>query len=205
MTKTPKAIRFGLGLMALLAIITGFYPFVFAFASGQQGLFGSKPEGLLQTSWYIPMFMVHVLLGAVAILAGSTQFFKGFRARNLKLHRNLGKLYVFTVIPSGLAGLVAGFYASGAWYSKAGFICLALGWLITTWIAFTSIRKRQIDKHQRWMMRSYAFCFAFVTFRIYLGLGAAMGIPFNDYYSYLSFLCWVPNIVFIEWRIKNLE
>ena len=44
------------------------------------------------------------------------------------------------VIPSGLAGLVAAFYATGAWYSKAGFIGLALGWLITTIVGYFAIR-----------------------------------------------------------------
>ncbi|MDC7997713.1 DUF2306 domain-containing protein [Gilvibacter sediminis] len=204
MTTQSRSLRFGLVIMALLAISTGLYPFIFAFAKGAQGLFTTKPEALLQTSWYVPMFMVHVLLGAVAIIAGSTQFFESWQRSYLKLHRTLGKIYVLTVIPSGLAGFVAGFYATGAWYSKAGFICLAIGWIFTTVVAYTSIRKKEINKHKRWMMRSYAFCFAFVTFRIYLGLGAALGIPFDEYYSYLSFLCWVPNIIFIEWRIKRL-
>ncbi|NQX77785.1 MAG: DUF2306 domain-containing protein [Gilvibacter sp.] len=47
-------------------------------------------------------------------------------------------------------------------------------------IGYRSIKKKDINAHKRWMMRSYAFCFAFVTFRIYLGSGAAMGIAFDD-------------------------
>ncbi|NQX77784.1 MAG: DUF2306 domain-containing protein [Gilvibacter sp.] len=127
MTTQSRTIRIDLIIMALLSIGTGVYPFVFAFLKGAQGLFTTKPEALLQTSWYVPMFLTHVLLGAVAIIAGSTQFFESLQHTRLKLHRTLGKIYVLTVIPSGLAGFVAGFYATGTWYSKAGFICLAIG------------------------------------------------------------------------------
>lgn len=191
--------------MAVLAIVTGFYPAVFAFVPGADGLFTTKPDSLLQSAWYIPVFMVHIGFGALAILSGSTQFFEKLRVKKLGLHRTLGKIYVASVIPSGLTGLIVGFYATGAWFSKAGFIALAVGWLMCTIIAYTTIRKGEIIKHKKWMMRSYAFCFAFVTFRIYLGLGAVSGIPFYDYYSYLSFLSWVPNILFIEWRIRQLK
>ncbi|AXT19522.1 DUF2306 domain-containing protein [Flavobacteriaceae bacterium AU392] len=205
MTTLSKPIQIGLVIIALLAILTGLYPVIFAFVPSSRGLFTTKTEALLQSSWYIPTFMIHIGFGAVAILAGSTQFFKQLRHRKLNLHRNLGKIYVASVIPSGFAGLMVGFYATGTWYSKAGFIGLALGWLLTTILAYIEVRKGNINLHRKWMMRSYAFCFAFVTFRIYLGLGIAIGIPFNDYYSYLSFLCWVPNLIFIEWRIKQLR
>ncbi|MBE15549.1 MAG: hypothetical protein CL867_04815 [Cytophagaceae bacterium] len=202
---SKKSHQIWLITMAVLAIVTGMYPAVFAFVPEARGLFSNKAEALITSSWYVPTFMVHIGFGAIAILAGSTQFFKRLRQRRLQLHRTLGKIYILAVIPSGLTGLIVGFYATGTWYSKAGFICLALGWLITTIIAYSSIKNGNILAHQKWMMRSYAFCFAFVTFRIYLGLGAALGLPFNAYYSYLSFLCWVPNIVFIEWRIQRLR
>lgn len=190
--------------MVVLAIGTAIYPIIFAFTPAVRGLFRTKPEALLESVWYIPLFMVHISFGAIAIVAGSTQFFKKLRLNYLIWHRNLGKLYVAAVLPSGLAGLIVGFYATGAWYSKAGFMSLAIGWLYTTSIAYTSVRRGEIQQHRIWMMRSYAFCFAFVTFRIYLGIFTAIGLSFNDFYSYLSFLCWVPNILFIEWRIRQL-
>lgn len=191
--------------MAVLAIVTGFYPAVFGFVPEVRGLFTSKPDWLLNSSWYVPLFMVHIGFGAIAILSGSTQFFEKLRQKRLRLHRTLGKIYVASVIPSGISGLIVGFYATGAWFSKAGFIALAIGWLVCTIIAFITIRKGNIIKHKKWMMRSYAFCFAFATFRIYLGLFTASGLDFNDFYSYLGFLCWVPNLIFIEYRIQKMR
>lgn len=204
MTTSSKSIKVLLLFMAFLAIVTGFYPAIFGFVPEARGLFTSKPDWLLNSSWYVPLFMVHIGFGAIAILSGSTQFFEKLRQKRLNLHRTLGKVYVASVLPSGIAGFVVAFYATGAWYSQAGFIGLAAGWLICTIVAYTTIRKGDVQQHRKWMMRSYAFCFAFVTFRIYLGLGTAAGIPFNDFYSYLGFLCWVPNLIFIEWRIRRL-
>lgn len=205
MTSSSNLLKYSLYIMALSAIITGFYPAIFGFIPETRGLFTTKPEWLLNSSWYVPVFMIHISFGAIAILSGSTQFFDRLRITKMALHRTLGKIYVISVIPSGIAGFIVGFYATGAWFSKAGFIGLAIGWLLCTMIAYATIRNGKILLHKKWMMRSYAFCFAFVTFRIYLVLGAALGIPFDDYYSYLSFLPWIPNLLFIEYRIKKLK
>lgn len=191
--------------MATLAILTAFYPAVFAFVPSTRGVFTTKPDALLDSVWYVPLFMLHIGFGAVAIMAGSTQFFDRIRIKKPKVHRTLGKIYVAAVIPSGIAGFIVGFYATGEWYSKFGFISLAVGWLLCTVVAYLKIRQGNFDQHRRWMMRSFAFCFAFVTFRIYLGIASALGIPFYDFYSYLSLLSWVPNWIFIEWKIKQLK
>jgi len=204
MTTTSKFTNIGLVIMASLAIITSIYPAIFAFVPESRGLFSSKPDSLIESTWYVPAFIVHIGFGAIAIFSGSTQFFEKLRKKRLHLHRLLGKIYVLAVIPSGITGLIVGFYATGNLMSKLGFIGLAIGWLVCTIIAFLVIKKGKVQQHQKWMMRSYAFCFAFVTFRIYLGLGTAMGMEFNDFYSYLSFLSWVPNLLFVEYRIKKL-
>lgn len=205
MIKQSKSTQIWIAIIALTAVITGFYPVIFAFISSSRGLFETKPEELLQSSWYIPVFMTHIGFGAIAILAGTTQFFDKIRIKKPSLHRNLGKIYVACVIPSSLTGSIIGFYATGEWYSKLGFILSALGWLISTLIAYIQIRKGDIQLHRNWMMRSFAFCFAFVTFRIYLSAASLLGLRFYNYYSYLSFLSWIPNLVFIEWRIKKIR
>lgn len=205
MIKQTKLIQIGIIIIASAAILSGFYPAIFAFTPSLQGLFDTKPVELLQSGWYIPVFMTHIGFGAVAILSGSTQFFDKIRTKKTSLHRNLGKIYVTSVIPSGLMGLIVGFYATGEWYSKLGFILSALGWLISTIVAYAKIRKRNIELHRVWMIRSFAFCFAFVTFRIYLSLGSVLGLSFHNYYSYLSFLSWVPNLIFVEWGINKIR
>jgi uncharacterized membrane protein len=176
-------LNIGVLVMAILAVTSGVYPAIFGFIPETRNLFRSKPEWLLNSSWYVPVFMVHIGFGATALFSGSTQFFKKLRAKKINLHKILGKIYVLSVIPSGFTGILVGFYATGNWFSKFGFITLGIGWLISTIIAYKHIKKAKVQEHQKWMMRSYAFCFAFVTFRILLLIGAISPIPFDTYYS----------------------
>ena len=49
------------------------------------------------------------------------------------------------------------------------------------------------------MIRNYALTFAGVTIRIYLGLFFASGLKFEEFYPSLAWLCWVPNLILVEW------
>lgn len=203
MSVTAKKSRYLLTTMAVLALIISLYPIAFALIPGADGLFLSKPENLMTTSWYKPIFYVHTSFGGLALLAGSTQFFKRLRSKWLSLHRTFGKIYVISVLLSGVAGLIVAAYATGGWISISGFTLLGIGWLMTTTLAYTTIKRGDISAHQLWMTYSYAFCFSAVTLRIYLGLGVASGLAFNDFYPYLAWLCWVPNVLFASWLISN--
>jgi hypothetical protein len=55
--------------------------------------------------------------------------------------------------------------------------------------------------HRAWMLRSYALTFAAVTLRIWLPLSQIAGIPFQEAYAAIAWLCWVPNLVVVEWFI----
>lgn len=204
MSKTSKGYNFGIYFMAFLAIVISLYPIGFAFIPGADGLFKSKPTAVLESSFYLTVFYIHTSFGGLALLCGATQFFKKLRIRRLSLHRTLGKIYVISVLISGLSAFYIAFYATGGVISSVGFSCMAIAWLFTTIKAYTTIRNRNIDAHQRWMIRSYAICFAAVTLRVYLGISAGAGIAFMAVYPVLSWLSWVPNVFFAEYLIKKL-
>ncbi len=58
-------------------------------------------------------------------------------------------------------------------------------------------------QHREWMIRSFALTFAAVTLRLYLPLAALLSIDFVDAYRALSFLCWVPNRVVVEFYLRH--
>jgi len=64
---------------------------------------------------------------------------------------------------------------------------------------FWRIRRGDQIGHRRWMLRSYAFTFAAVTLRIYLPIALTAGLPFIDAYQTISWACWVPNLIVVEW------
>ena len=53
--------------------------------------------------------MSHIVFGSIAMLTCCLQIWPWLRARNLALHRGLGRVYVFAgVLPAGLLGFVVG-------------------------------------------------------------------------------------------------
>ncbi len=71
-------------------------------------------------------FYTHIYLGGIALLIGWTQFIKQLRVKKIGLHRRIGKIYILSVILSGIAGLYISFYATGGIVAKSGFASMAL-------------------------------------------------------------------------------
>jgi uncharacterized membrane protein len=194
--------RLGYFLLAAFAFMIGLYPLRFIGLPVENGLLGDKPQHLLNTLFYVPAFYLHISLGGIALLAGFTQFFPQLRRKQPRLHRSLGKLYVLAVMISGLSGLLIAFFAKGGYISALGFGSLAVLWIYTTIKAYMAIRKHELPSHQRWMIRSYALCFAAVTLRIYLPLTVMVaGMEFITAYRMIAWLCWVPNLIAAEYLI----
>ena len=92
----------------------------------------------------------------------------------------------------------------GGIVASSGFISLGLVWLVTTYLAFSSIKKGQIVQHQKWMIYSYAACFAAVTLRIWLPLLTLAFGEFLTAYKIVAWLCWVPNILVAFLLVRRL-
>lgn len=140
----------------------------------------------------------HFAGGAVAIIAGAFQVSRRFRERNRKRHRRLGAFYILGVVAGGGAALPLAAVSTADLVTRIGFGALAVCWLATTLLAFRAIWRRDIPTHQRWMYRSYALTLAAVTLRIYMPLSQVMGIPFEDAYRVVAWICWVTNLVIVE-------
>lgn len=145
-----------------------------------------------------PLLLAHIAGGIVAILAGPWQFWTAFRTRNLRVHRWIGRAYLIGVAVGSVAGFFLAPYAHGGTVTQMGFTGLALAWAGTSFMAYRAIRARRIEVHREWMVRSYAVALAFVCLRVWLPLLAGLGVPFDEAYQTVSWLCWVPNLVIAE-------
>lgn len=141
---------------------------------------------------------IHFIGGAIAIVVGALQFSTRIRNRFIVLHRYMGKTYVIAILFSGIAGFILAINSVAGPFAQMGFALMALTWLITTGYGYVAVRRKQISGHKQWMMRSYAVTVAGVTLRLYLGIGFAAGLSFSEFYPYLAWLCWVPNLVVME-------
>ena len=152
----------------------------------------------------IPLFAAfHVVGSGLALLIGGFQFLPRFRARHLKVHRWLGRIYLLAVLIGGIGSLALARQAHGGLVSELGFGMLGTLWLISGWQAYAAIRRRDILNHRRWMIRCYALTFAAVTLRIHLGVTGAMGIENDTAYPAIAWFCWVPNLIIAEWLILS--
>jgi len=157
---------------------------------------------------------VHIAGGAVALLAGPSQFSRRLRNRARTLHRALGRVYFGAVALAALAALVIAPWNSAGLVGVLGFGSLGVLWLWTGALALRAIRRRDVEVHQAWMIRNYALTFAAPTLRLWLVLlitaqvassGGVLDpeLAFSRAYVVVPFLCWVPNLVVAEWLIRR--
>ena len=192
--KTPLY-KLGFILFAFLCLLIGLYPMVYFLPGSRPGFFDNKAQELLASVFWQTAFYGHILFGGTALLSGCTQFSARIRRKRLRLHRSLGKVYVASVGASGTCALYLGLFANGGWLASLGFICLGLVWLSTTFLAFSAIRKLDLARHQDMMTYSYAACFAAVTLRLWLPLLVPLFGAFEPAYIFISWWCWVPNLL----------
>lgn len=188
--------------MIFFAIGVSLFALTYFNFSTKGNLLNQKDAELLGSILYRALFYLHIAGGIVALSTGAFQFLPKFRKKRAKLHRKLGKAYVLGILLGGSAGFIIAWFAQEGWVARIGFVGLAISWLFTTYRAYQHIRKREIVEHQKWMHRSYAITFAAVTLRLYLPLFlAAFGYSFSFAYPIIAWLCWVPNILVMEWVI----
>ena len=191
-------------VIAVLAIAIGLYPAIYFFNERTFGLLSSKSSELLANVLWNTAFYTHIILGGVALLIGWLQFSTKLRLRNLSLHRNIGKVYVTTVLISALAAIGLGFFATGGLVPATGFISLGIVWFTTTLVSYLKVRNMQIEQHRRLMIYSYAACFAAVTLRIWLPLLVMLFGDFIVAYSIVAWLCWIPNLLVAYLIVRKL-
>lgn len=158
---------------------------------------GAAPE-VLANRFADPFLALHAGFGALALALGPVQFLPGLRRRHTAFHRALGSLYVMACLAGAIAALALAAGTVAGPVATAGFGGLGLAWLFTTWRGLAAALARRFAAHRRWMIRSFALTLAAVTLRLQLPVSAMLGIDFETAYLWISFTCWVPNLVAAE-------
>ncbi len=189
------AARLGWGTMALLSVLVALYAF-FHVVTG----FTHVPIEVATNAFAWPAgLQVHIAASGVALLLGPFQFLRTIRTKAPALHRWIGRGYVAACFTGGIAGGVIAMYSSSGPIAGAGFLSLAVLWLLFTGLALRAALKRDFQNHERWMIRSFALTFAAVTLRLYLPVGLTLndGV-FALPYTIIAWLSWVPNLLIAE-------
>ena len=139
---------------------------------------------------------LHRLGGSLLVLAGLLQFSDSLRRSQPRMHRAIGWVYVPLALLAGLSG------ATMAWRHPFGGVLEVIPSLVfgaalvvVTIVALMLARRRKVQRHQEWMIRSYAIVLGPMTIRIvYVPLWMLLGVP-ERHAIWISFwLGWVLNL-----------
>lgn len=145
------------------------------------------------------VLLLHITCGTVALLTGPWQFSTSLRQRSLQLHRVVGRVYLISVALGSLAAFALAATTPVGWPWGFGLAMLGVAWLTTSSMAYYAIRRRQIEQHKQWMVRSYVVTFAFVTFRILVDVGPWSHLkPRGDLFVTAIWACWAIPLLFTE-------
>ena len=141
--------------------------------------------------------LVHIAGGTVALLSGPLQLWLGATRRRLTWHRKLGTFYVLGVSVGVLGAFYLALTAPGGWIYSSGLFGLGVAWSVTTAMAYVAIRRRALDQHREWMIRSYVVTLGFVLFRLLVVVLSALEIgTLDERAAFAAWFCWsVPLLV----------
>lgn len=145
-----------------------------------------------------PWLVVHAGMAATALLVGPFQFLPKLRAQRRRLHRWMGRVYVFACLLGGGSGVALAFGTTAGPIAATGFGLLGVAWIFATAQAWRLAVAGRIAEHRRWMIRSFAMTFAAVTLRLYLPIAPILGYDFMAAYRLIAWLAWVPNLMVAE-------
>ncbi|HEX2817772.1 MAG TPA: DUF2306 domain-containing protein [Phenylobacterium sp.] len=184
------------GAWALLALLSlgiavGSYRYLLP---GTPGI----PPGIADNLMRHPWLILHAGLAATALTLGPFQFVTRLRTALPRVHRWMGRVYVFACLIGGAAGLMLAWGTSAGPIAQGGFGTLGVLWIVCAAQAWRLALARRFVEHRRWMVRSFALTFAAVTLRLYLPFAAMTDHSFMEGYRAISWLCWVPNLLIAE-------
>lgn len=167
------------------------------------GFLRVKQDYLPIIHWKIA-FYIHVFSSVFTLLAGFTQFSDSLLRDHRNVHRIIGKVYVFNILFVNFpSAMIMAVYANGFLLSKAAFIILDSLWFWFTLKAFLEIRKRNIQGHKEYMVRSFALTCSALALRTWkIILSNTMQLDPVVLYTADAWLSFVPNLLFAEWLIR---
>lgn len=156
--------------------------------------------------FYYPFaFFTHVYSSIFSLIFGYFLFINKIRKKYIRIHQNLGKIYVIIVLLiAGPSGLIISLYANGGIYARISFMILSLCWLVFTWLGYISIKNKNVVNHEKWMIRSYALTLSAISLRFFKWLFVLIfELPPLTTYQIVAWLGWGFNILLAEFIIYN--
>jgi uncharacterized membrane protein YozB (DUF420 family) len=182
-------------VIGLAVAFVGKYVFHYYLNYSEAGFTAASPKYWIFRWW----LLLHISGGTLALLCGPWQFWTGFRARYLNVHRWMGRLFLLGVVMGSIGAFRMSVDSAFGWAFGVSLFVLATAWLTSAAMAYYAIRRRRVDVHKDWMLRAYIITFGFVMFRIldeYSPLAHLQ--PATDRIVIVAWLCWTVPLLISE-------
>lgn len=145
-------------------------------------------------------FFTHVYTSIFLMIFGAFQFLNYIKKKYIKLHRISGRLYVgILLLLSGPSGLVMSYYANGGLLAQVSFLLLSTFWMLFTFFSLYFILKKQVIKHQKFAIRSFALTLSAISLRLFKYLLVFFFEPLPmDAYRIAAWSGWTFNLLIAE-------
>ncbi|WP_017814116.1 MULTISPECIES: DUF2306 domain-containing protein [Paenibacillus] len=154
---------------------------------------------------WLNIMYIHVIAACLAMVSGALNFSSYLLRRYRRWHRVNGYLYIFAVLIVDLTSGYLAPYATGSKITSIPFNLVNIAWLWITITALVQIKRGNLFRHRRWMVRSYVFCFTNMFIHGISLIGQhLLGMEYR-----LSYICGVygaivVNIVIAEFINRTL-
>jgi len=151
-------------------------------------------QNVIGNRYWLLFFYIHIFSITICLLAGLTQFSTQFLRENRKLHKVFGKIYVYNILIINFpACLLLSIFSNGGIIGVSGFLIQTFLWVYFTLAAVISIKKGNIEAHQKFMILSYAITTTAITFRIIKNL--FYNEDFFTYRLFYGFNVWISMLL----------
>ncbi|WP_165826484.1 DUF2306 domain-containing protein [Chryseobacterium oncorhynchi] len=151
-------------------------------------------QNVIDNPYWMTFFYIHIFSITLCLLAGLTQFSNLFLEENKKLHRIIGKIYVYNILIINVpACFVLGLFSNGGLTGIVGFLIQDILWAYFTIRAVLFIKKGNVTDHKNYMILSYAITTTAITFRIVKNL--FYNEKYHDYELFYGLNVWLALVV----------
>ncbi|MGG5207863.1 DUF2306 domain-containing protein [Chryseobacterium sp. MIQD13] len=151
-------------------------------------------QKVVSNPYWMAFFYIHIFSIILCLLAGLTQFSSRFLTENKKLHRLIGRVYVYNILIINVpACFVLGLFSNGGMLGITGFLLQDIIWAYFTLAAVLFIKKGKVSEHKKYMILSYAVTVTAITFRIIKNLFYQENL--YDYELFYGLNVWASLII----------
>jgi uncharacterized membrane protein len=164
---------------------------------------GSIEEAGLHIPRNVRLWQVHSVCALVYLVISPLQFNSTWRNKHLLMHRRLGYVNAFFTVVASITGWMM------VKHSESGPLGLVLNRIMSPWCIITLVlsinaaRRRDLQSHRRWMLRSAAIGYGVLYTRSLLRLMILMfSCKVDTALECSFFIAWIVNPLLLEIYIQ---